>query len=169
MIRWQKKRANKFSRLIYGVFVSYWLEFLIHIHSSPRVLHILNCSLLSEDVLPLWELILQLNKEDAWWWKDFNSWKDVLALFQPKVSIAFEKYSQFFFSESHTSVEMLPKRVTRWLAARFECRFILKTEQQNRILIKFQVSFARIVFKGANLCSVYVIVPEILDSWRLGV
>ena len=33
-----------------GVLVSYWLEFLIHIHSSPRVSHISNCSLLSEDV-----------------------------------------------------------------------------------------------------------------------
>lgn len=32
------------------MFVSYWLEFLIHIHSSPGVLHILNCSLMSEDV-----------------------------------------------------------------------------------------------------------------------
>ena len=37
MIRWQKKRANKFPRWMCGVFVSYWLEFLIHIHNSPRV------------------------------------------------------------------------------------------------------------------------------------
>ena len=37
MIRWQKKRANKFARGICDVFVSYWLEFLIHIHSNLTV------------------------------------------------------------------------------------------------------------------------------------
>ena len=54
MIRWQKKRANKFPRWMRGVFVSYWLEYLIHIHNSVRVFahYISNSSSMSEDVFP---------------------------------------------------------------------------------------------------------------------
>lgn len=32
-----EKRANKFARGVCDVFVSYWLEFLIHIHSNLTV------------------------------------------------------------------------------------------------------------------------------------
>ena len=51
MICWLKKREKKFPRLISAEFMSDWLEILIHIHRTRGFSHILNCSLMSEDVL----------------------------------------------------------------------------------------------------------------------
>ena len=66
MIRWKKKRANKFPRRTCDVFVSDWLENLIHIHSRfRRVLHILDCSLMRVDVSSGGGLILLMKEEDA--------------------------------------------------------------------------------------------------------
>ena len=132
MIRWQKKRANKFPRWMRGVFVSYWLEYLIHIHNSVRVFahYISNSSSMSEDVFPaaVWGPILLQNKEDSWCWKDLNAWKGVLTLLQPKVSIAFGKHSLIFFRKSHECQIVAQASWTRGLAAHFECRFILNSK-----------------------------------------
>lgn len=82
MIRWWKERGKKFQRRIRVPSSSNWLAFLIHIHGNLRVLHILNCSLMSENVSSGWGPILFQKEEES------NTRKEVLILFNSKVSTA---------------------------------------------------------------------------------
>lgn len=82
MIRWRKERGKKFQRRIRVPSPNDWLGFLIHIHANLRVLHILNCSLMSENVSSgLGPILFQIEEES-------NTWKEVLILFNSKVSTA---------------------------------------------------------------------------------
>ena len=55
-----------------ALFVSDWLEFLIHIHSVHRISHISDCSLMSEDVSSNWRPVFLLEEEAALCWKNLT-------------------------------------------------------------------------------------------------
>ena len=91
------------------MFASDWLESLIHIHSIRGVAHF---KLFVDERRRAVSLTANFNPEGrCLMLEEPDTWKEVLILYQSKVSIAVGKHCNVFFD--HTSIILLPKRVNK--------------------------------------------------------
>lgn len=139
MIRWQKKRANIFPRWMCGVFVSYWLEFLISIHSSPR-------RFWTFQTVRCWVKTCRPRScEDQ-----FYPWRK--KILDPGRTLTLENTSSLHPKVSFwkTFLNQTGTQASKHVDSLLALSVASSRNRTAKLCLEFHVPFACIVFKGAN-------------------